>query len=84
MMEGKTSPNWHKMITILAWSSSNFKGSMTLPQIEEKNVHKRVIVYLIVLGKILRIATGNNCCIKMWQSWDFRPISFKSCMDTKL
>jgi len=41
---------------------------MTLLQIEENNAHKRVIVCLTFLGKIPRIATGNNCCIKMWQS----------------
>ena len=81
---GKNISSWHKMITISAWSSSNFKGSMTLLQIEEKNAHKRVIVCLTFFGKIPRIATGNNCCIQMWQSWDFRLTSFKSCMDTKL
>jgi len=41
---------------------------MTLVQIEEKNAHKRVIFCLTFLGKILGIATGNNCCIKMWRS----------------
>jgi len=56
------------MITISARSSSNFKGSMTLLQIEEKNAHKRVIVCLTFFGKIPRIATSNNCYIKMWQS----------------
>jgi len=81
---GKNISSWHKMITISAWSSSNFKGAMTLLQFEKKNAYKRVIVCLTFLGKIPRIATGNNYCIKMWQSWDFRPTSFKSCMDTKL
>jgi len=57
---------------------------MTLLQIEEKNAHKRVIVCLTFFGKIAQIATCNNCYIKMWQSWEFRPTNFKSCMDTKL
>jgi len=72
------------MITISLWRSSNFTGSTTLLQIEEKNESKRVIVSWTFLGKILWIATGNNYCIKTWQSWDFKPTSFKYCIDTKL
>jgi len=49
---------------------------MTLLQIEEKNEHKRVIVCRTFFGKIPRITTNNNFCIKTWQSWDFRPTSF--------
>jgi len=51
---------------------------------EEKNEHKRVMVCLTFFGKIPRIATSRNCCIKMRQSWDFNPINFKSYIDIRL
>lgn len=57
---------------------------MLLLQIEEKNKHKQLIVCLIFLGKILQIVIDNNYCIKMWQLWDFRPTSFKFCIDIEL
>jgi len=57
---------------------------MTLLQIEEKIEHNQVIVCRTFLDKIPQIATGNNCCIKTRQSWDFGPTIFNSRIDTKL
>ena len=81
---GKNFSNSPKITTISSSSSYSFNGSMTLQQREEKNEHKWVMVCLTFFGKIPRIATGSNCCIKMWQSWNFNPINFKSCIDTRL
>ena len=58
--------------------------SMNFLQIELKNMNKRVITCLIFFGKTLRIATGRRSCMRTWQSWHFKPIRFKSCIDTRL
>ena len=81
---GKNIFNSYKITTISSSSSCDFTGSMTLQQMEEKNEHKRVMVCLTFFGKIPRIATSNNYCIKMWQFWDLNLISFKSCIDIRL
>jgi len=30
------------------------------------------------------ITTDSKCCINAWQSWDFKPTSFNSFIDTRL
>ena len=76
--EGKYISNWHKIIAALFSSSSNLTGLMTSLHISLKKKLRRVIACLTLLGKISRIATTNNYCIKRWQSWDFKATNFIS------
>jgi len=39
---------------------------------------------LTLSGKIPWITTGNSCCIKIWQSWDFKPTNFRILRATRL
>ena len=73
---GKNISSWHKITIISSSSSSHFWESISLLHMELKNEHSGVIVCLTFFGKIPRIATGSNCCIRTWQSCDFKPISF--------
>ena len=70
--------NWHNIIAVSFSSSSNFIGSRTLLHMALKKKHNRVMANLTLLGKMSHMATTNNCCIKMWQSWDFNPTNLKS------
>ena len=81
---GKYISNWHKIITASFFSSSNLKGLMTLLHMTLKKKHRRVMACLTFLGKMCRIATANSCCIKIRQSWDFKPTNFRSFNRTRL
>ena len=66
--------NWQRKIQLLRvndFATDNIK-------------HKRVMATLTLLGKILQIAIDNSCCIKTWQSWDFKPNNFISLRATRL
>ena len=43
-----------------------------------KKKHSWVMANLTLLGKMSHMATANNCCIKMWQLWDFNPTNLRS------
>jgi len=68
--EGKNIFNSHKITKISSSSSSNFTRSVTLQQMKEKNEHG-VMVSLTFFDKIPWIVIDNNCCMNMWQSWNF-------------
>ena len=74
--EGKYISNWHKIIAVSFSKSSNYRRSMTLVYMALKKNHRRVMACLTLLGKMSRIATAKSCCIKTWQSWDFKPTNF--------
>jgi len=81
---GKYILSWHK-ITIASFSkSSNVARSITFWQILLKNMQRRVMTCLTLLGKMPRITTGRSCWMRTWQSWDFKPTSFKSFIETRL
>jgi len=81
---GKCISNWQRTMKTSFSKSSNCWGSMTLLHITLKRKHKRVMATLTLSGKIPWIATGNRCCIKTWQSWDFKPTNFRSLRVTRL
>ena len=39
---------------------------------------------LTLLGKMSSITTANSCCIKTWQSWDFKLTNFRSFSCTRI
>jgi len=49
---------------------------LSLLQMALKKKCRRVMACLTLLGKMSWIAMNNNCCIKMWQSWDFKLSNF--------
>ena len=63
--------------------SSNVVGSITLWKILLKNIQRRVMTYLTLLGKMPQIATRRSCWMRTRQSWDFKQTNFKSSIDTK-
>jgi len=81
---GKYISNWHKIIATSFSKSSNFKGSITLLHMTLKKKHRWVMACLTLLGKMSWIAMTSSCCIKTWQSWDFKPTNFRSFNYTRL
>jgi len=81
---GKYISSWHNVMTASFSSSSNMARSRTLLHMTMKKKHNRVMACLTLLGKMSRMAMANNCCIKMWQSWDFKPTNFRSFNCTRL
>ena len=81
---GKYISSWHKIMIVSFSNSSNLVGSITFLQIALKNRQRRVMTCLTLFGRIPRIATGRRSCIRTWQLWDFKPISFKSFIETGL
>jgi len=76
--------SWHKIMITSFSNSSKLLGSINFLKIAWKNMHRRVITCQTFFGKIPRIETERKSCMRTWQSWDFKPISFKSWIDTTL
>ena len=81
---GKYISNWHNIIVASFSTSSNFTGSRTLLHMALKKKHNRVMASLTLLGKLSCLVMANNCCIKTWQSWDFKPTNLRSFNCTRL
>ena len=76
--EGKYISNWHKIITTSFSKLSNFRGPMTLLHMVLKKKQRQVMACLSLLVKMSYIATTKSCCIKTWQSSDFKPTNLRS------
>ena len=75
---------WLKRMIALFSKSSNLVGSITFLQIALMNRQRRVMTYLTFFSRILQITTKRRSCIRTWQSWDFKPISFKFFIEMRL
>ena len=81
---GKYISNWHKIIEASFSSSSNLRRSTTLLHMALKKKHRWVMACVTFLGKMSCITKANSCCIKTWQSWDFKPTNLRSFNCTRL
>ena len=76
--------SWHKIMIASFSNSSNLVELITFLQIVSKNRQRWLMTYLTIFGKIPQIVTRRRSCVKTKQSWDFKPISFKYSIFTRL
>ena len=81
---GKYCSNKHNVWTISSFIAFSLDTSTVFAQIALKNKHNFVIANLTRFWSISLRVTGNNCCVNAWQSWDFKLMSLKSFIETKL
>jgi hypothetical protein len=64
--------------TTSSYSISRLDGSIALREIALRNAHSFMIVAQTLSGRTPLNATGSNCIMSTWQSWDFTCANFFS------